>query len=239
TVHFGLVLRAKSDRAPKKPVPVVLMVKDPRGKLAKQVTLTTNDAGMATWDLPLPAFAPTGSWKAVAEIGGKTVKDLDFAVEEFVPERMKVTATMRGDGMLATEAGTVDISARYLFGGSAEGSRVDVNCSIKPGRFTPKANNQLHYGAVFVGTDTAPRETGVSDASETLDANGETAMSCGGLSAGYPVTGTLTADIAVFEAGSGRSTRQTASVAVHPETYYIGLDTGTEQAGKGTDIRFT
>ncbi|MEZ4317427.1 MAG: MG2 domain-containing protein [Myxococcota bacterium] len=239
TVHFGLVLRGKSDRAPKKPVPAVLMVKDPRGKLAKQVTLTSNAAGMASWDLGLQAFAPTGSWKAVVEIGGKTVTSWDFAVEEFVPERMKVEARMRGEGGLATEPGTVDVNARYLFGGSAEGSRVDVTCAIRPTGFRPKNNENLHYGAVFVGTDAAPRETSVSETSETLDASGEASVSCGGLAEGYPVTGSLVADVAVFEAGSGRSTRGTASVPVHPESFYIGLDTGTEKAGKGTDIRFT
>jgi len=239
TVHFGLVLRGKKDRAPKKQVPVVLQVKDPRGKLVKKVSLRTNTAGMASWDLQLPAFASTGSWSAAVEIGDKTVKSWGFAVEEFVPERMKVSAKMRGEGALSTEVQTVDVSARYLFGGSAKGSRVDVNCSIKPGRFVPAANNNLHYGAVFVGTDKAPREASASEGSGVLDEEGAATLRCGGLSEGYPITGTLTADVAVFEAGGGRSTRASASVPVHPESFYIGLDTGTEKAGKGTDIRFT
>jgi uncharacterized protein YfaS (alpha-2-macroglobulin family) len=239
TVHFGSVLRGDDHQAPAQALPVVVSVYDPRGKLAKQAPLTTNDAGMTTYDLALPAFAPTGSWSAQLEVGGNTVQSLDFAVEEFVPERMKVEATMRGDGLRATETATVDVAARYLFGGSAEGSRVDVSCSIKPGRFRPKKNTNLHYGRVFVGTDEPPRETVASSESAVLDADGEGSVPCGGLSDGYPVTGTLIADVAVFEAGSGRSTRGRASVPVHPADYYIGLDTGTEKAGRGTDIRFT
>ncbi len=239
TVHFGAVLRGDDHEAPDTALPVVLSVNDPRGKLAKQAPLTTNDAGLTTWDLSLPAFAPTGSWSASLEVGGNTIQQLDFAVEEFVPERMKVEAQMRGEGLRATETAKVDISARYLFGGSAEGSRVDVNCSVKPGRFRPKNNKNLHYGRVFVGTDEPPRETTASSESGKLDENGEASVRCGGLSDGYPVTGRLIADVAVFEAGSGRSTRGRASVPVHPADFYIGLDTGTEKAEKGTDIRFT
>lgn len=236
TVHLATLVRNEDHAAAAQGLPATLEISDPRRKVTRTTTLTLDANGMASYDLSLASFAPTGSWRAKLSIGDEVVESLSFAVEEFVPERMKVEAAMRGDGGLATEIGTVQVDARYLFGGSAEGSPVEVNCSIKPLPFRPKKNKQLHYGAVFVGSDTAPREMSVSTEKGVLDADGSLAVRCGGNTDGYPVSGRLIADVAVFEGGSGRSSRASASVPVHPETFYIGLDTPVAKVGKGDAV---
>ncbi|MCA9567396.1 MAG: hypothetical protein KC656_06115 [Myxococcales bacterium] len=236
TVHFGMLVRDASHAAAEAGLPAMLTIQDPRRKVTKTAALSLDANGLATFDLPLAAFAPTGSWRATLEIGGEEVETHPFAVEEFVPERMKVEASLVGEGLLATEAGKVDVNARYLFGGSAEGSPVEVTCSIQPRPFVPKNNKSFHYGPVWVGSDTAPVETRVSQAESKLDADGEATVACGGSEDGFPASGRLVADVAVFEGGSGRASRASASVPVHPDTFYIGLDTGVKKAGKGDRI---
>lgn len=236
TVRFGMVLRGADHHAPAAAVPMTLSILDPRRKLAKKTTLMGDAAGMQVWDLPLASFATTGSWKAVLEVGEDKVAEYSFAVEEFVPERMKVEASMQGSGHLATEAGKVDVEARYLFGGSAEGSRAQVSCSLQATPFKPKNNGQFHYGPVFVGGEKGPGSISVGDPEVTLDAEGRATVSCGGNGEGYVGTARLVADVAVFEAGSGRATRAVASVPVHPATFYIGLDTSVDKAGPDADV---
>jgi hypothetical protein len=236
TVHLGLVVRTADHIAPEAGLPATLTIVDPRRKEVETEALTLDANGMASFDLPLASFAPTGSWRATLSIGDVEVDTLPFSVEEFVPERMEVEATLRGDGLLATDTATVDVEARYLFGGSAEGSPVEVTCSIVPRAFKPANNNNFHYGAVFVGGDTAPRQMSVSSQKGTLDADGTLATKCGGASAGFPVSGRLQADVAVFEGGSGRSSRALASVPVHPETFYIGLDSGADEVASGDEV---
>lgn len=239
TVHLGMILRDRAHHAPGDPVPATLSVYDPRRKLLKKTTLTGDDNGAAVLDLPLAAFATTGSYRAQLEVGEAKVGEVRFSVEEFVPERMEVTAEMHRDGQLTGEPGTVEIDARYLFGGSAEGSRVQVACSLQSARFVPEANGQLHYGPVFVGNEGRPTAISLGQPEVTLDAAGHARVPCHGNQEHFKSTGRMTADVSVFEAGSGRATRAAASVLVHPETYYIGLNASADKATPGKDVHVT
>ena len=67
-------------------------------------------------------------------------------MEEFVPERMKVEASGAATNYALGEAVAIDVEAKYLFGGSAAGSAVELMCSLKPAAFKPKNNANFHYG---------------------------------------------------------------------------------------------
>ena len=64
---------------------------DPRAKVARKLTLKTNAAGVIAFDHALPAFADTGHWRVQLTVADKPLAAYDLQVEEFVPERMKVT----------------------------------------------------------------------------------------------------------------------------------------------------
>ena len=70
----------------------------------------------------------------------------DIQVEEFVPERMKVTATPKRDEVLAGDKVAFDIAAQYLFGGNAMDSGVELTCNVEPTSFAPAENGDLTYG---------------------------------------------------------------------------------------------
>ena len=71
-----------------------------------------------------------------------------------------------------------------------------------------------------------------------LDAEGGGTYSCpgGGRSGGFRGPAKLIARAAVFESGSGRTTVNQTSAPVHPERYYIGLDSGTTKVEAGNEL---
>ncbi|MBS1122314.1 MAG: hypothetical protein H6Q90_4542 [Deltaproteobacteria bacterium] len=91
TAHVTAIVRDGRDRAPELAVPIDVKVIDPRAKVVRKLTLKSNPAGLVTLDHALPVFADTGHWRVQLAIADKPLASLDLQVEEFVPERMKVT----------------------------------------------------------------------------------------------------------------------------------------------------
>jgi len=238
--HLAGVVRDRAHVAPTGGLPLVLELLDPRNQVVKRQPTATNAGGMFVWDLPFEDYAATGAWQAVVKAGDETLATYGFSVEEFVPERMKVEVEAQADGYLNTEAIPVKITAAYLFGGSAEGSEVELRCRMEPTPFRPSENTQLHYGSNFDDRRT-PAAVDLGTVSGVIDASGSTVMRCPSLedASGFAESGRLVAEVAVFEAGSGRTTNNRVSVPVHPAEHYLGLDSGVAKLKKGVVAPFS
>ena len=78
----------------------------------------------------------------LASAGDHSIGTYAFQVEEFVPERMKVTVgAPKNDYPESTEV-PFEISARYLFGATPSGEKVELSCSLEPAVFRPKENSK-------------------------------------------------------------------------------------------------
>lgn len=230
SAHVTAIVRDLKDRAPDQAVPVDVKLIDPRAKVARKLTLKTNPAGVVSFDQTFAAFADTGHWRVALSVADKPLASYDLQVEEFVPERMKVSVSeKKPDALLGTPA-AFDINARYLFGGSAVDSGVTLNCSVEPTRFSPAENADLTYGVEPKGKAVALGET-----RGQLDPKGALTLECPAPEedTAFTQTGELTATASVLEAGSGRATVKTAAMTMHPEKYYIGLKTKAAKASEG------
>ena len=71
----------------------------------------------------------------------------------------------------------------------------------------------------------------LGDAHGELDEEGQATIRCPAPNnAGTFIGGArVVAEVAVFEGGSGRTTRNSTSIPVHADTFYIGLDTGQQK----------
>lgn len=236
TAHLAAIVRGGADRAPPAGLPAVLDLIDPRGTLLSRQTLTTNAAGMATHDQSFAAFAVTGRYEARLAVGDRPVGAAHFQVEEFVPERLAVDAETAAPAFRLGDPLTVEVAARYLFGGVPADHRVELSCELTPGTFTPRENAELHYG-VWTGEETIKPLT-LGTVTGALDAEGKAKLACAGGedAGGFAGPATLVARAAVFESGSGRTTVGTATAAVHPEPFYIGLSSGTAKAESGDSV---
>ncbi len=237
TAHLAAVLRDERNLAPAAGMPVLLELKDPRGKTVRQTTITTNPAGMIAWDVRFDAFAGTGRYLVQAQAAKRQLGEYGFQVEEFVPERMKVTAKGERPAYLAQEAVAVDIAARYLFGGVPSGARVEMSCDLAPAAFRPGDDAAFTYGVLSL-EEKAPRPLSLGSVTGSLDDKGAARLLCPAPTSPVEIPGSLrlTARVAVFEAGSGRTTQEQATVLWHPERYYLGLSSGTATAEAGQAV---
>lgn len=246
TAHITAVVRGADDLAPvptkgdkAQGLPVELQLVDPREKVVKKLSLTANDAGVVTADLPFASFANTGKYRVVAVVGTAEIGRYQFNVEDFMPERMKVEAKAVKADVLSTEAAVVDVSASYLFGGSAGGSRVELTCELWPGEFKPKENANFTFGVWYPDRE-APKALPLGSVSGKLSEDGKAQLTCptpeqGG---GFAGPARLVARAAVFEGESGRSTQNDVQIPVHPDTVYVGLSSGQDKIGHGDTLTY-
>lgn len=234
TAHVAGVVRGRDHRAPPAGMPVDLDVRDPRGKLIRTLATTTNAAGAFEVDVPFADYANTGAWDVEARAGQQALGQVRFAVEEFVPERMEVEATVDGTDHLVTDPLPVTTEARYLFGGSAADHQVELSCRLEPVRFRPTGEGSGYtFGEPLTGHAARPVELGRVTGRLGEDGSGE--LACPELGRASAVHGAarLVADVAVFEAGSGRTSKATATATVHGAPYHLGLRTGVEKVEAG------
>ncbi len=216
-------------------LPLVGKLIDPRSKIASTLRARTNTAGMAAFDIDLQSFASTGNWTFTLEAGGKAIQTLRFNVEEFMPERMQVSIRPSQPEFRLTQPVKVQISARYLFGSSANGEKTELVCSLLPAAFSPPRVKGYVFG---LWSEEPSQPLLLGSATGNLDEKGQLVMSCPS-----PATTThsrgpskVQARVSVFESGSGRTTSQTVDVPVHPEKTYLGLKTGAQKAETGASI---
>jgi len=230
TAHVVAIVRDAKDRAPDQALPIDVKVIDPRAKIVRKVVLKTNPGGVINLDHALPAFADTGHWRVQLAVADKPLAAYDLQVEEFVPERMKVTIVPKTPENLIGTKITFEIAASYLFGGTAIDSGVKLTCSVEPERFSPTENSELTYGV-----DPKGKSVSLGEAENQLDPAGKVQLACpeGAAATAFTQTAQLTATAAVLEAGSGRATVKTAHATLHPEKFYIGVKTKTPMVSTG------
>jgi len=230
TAHVVAIVRDAKDHAPDQALPVDIKVFDPRTKVARKLAIKTNPAGELALDQAFPPFADVGLWRVVMTVADKPLATYDLQVEELVPERMAVTAAPKQAELLIGGKALFDVSAKYLFGGSAVDSGVELTCSVEPERFKPEDNGDLTYGVLPKG-----KPVSLGESRDQLDPTGKVTIACPDPATGTPFTETarLTARASVLEAGSGRATVTTASAKLHPEKYYLGVRTKVSRAVSG------
>ncbi|HYI03065.1 alpha-2-macroglobulin family protein [Hyalangium sp.] len=240
TAHVAAVLRDQENKAPPAGMPVELRVIDPREREFKKVALKTNEAGLVALDLPFEAFQDTGSYRVSLRVADREVATYGLQVEEFVPERMKVTAAVDKPGYLQGAVVPVKVEAAYLFGGSAEGSPLELACRLEPSDFKPKENANFTYG-VWRQKATEAKAVTLGQVKGEVNDKGQALVECPAreTAGGFKGPAKLVALASVFEAGSGRSTLGEAVVPMHPESYYVGLQAGVQKVSAGKPFTVT
>ncbi len=234
-VHLVAVLRDDEQHAPKKGLPVEYELFDARGRVVKKGMVETNDAGVVSVDYQLGDISPTGRWRARFLVGKRQVANHDFYVEEFMPERMKVEVQAHQQAFYPEDDPQFGVHARYLFGASAKGSRVELRCRLEPKTFVPPGRSDYKFGpAAFEAPDQHTVDLG--KASGTIGDDDNALLSCPEDNLTGSVGGKIVATASVFEAGSGRTTDETASAWLHPTHFYVGLKADEQVVENGKPV---
>lgn len=234
SAHLVGILRDANNVAPSVDMPATLELFDPREKLFKKINLKLNEAGMIDADIRFESFAATGKYKAVIKAGEAEIGNYYFSVEDFMPERMKVDVKPLSTDLVRNQQASFLVEARYLFGGSAAGSNVELSCELLPSEFKPEKNSNFFYG-VFYPDNKAPKSLALESVAGKISESDTVKLSCpvSEKVGGFAGSAKLRAVAAVFEGESGRSTQNSATIPVHPESFYIGLSSGLNKLQKG------
>jgi alpha-2-macroglobulin len=147
TMHIGLIVKAADWAKPLAGVPLEAEVLDARGLVVKKERVRVGAGGFMELAHTTQAASPTGNYtvnlnilkdgNVLRQIGSTTVK-----VQEFLPDRMKVSAQLLttggvpaaalSDGWVSPKELKGHINAQNLFGTPAENRRVELAITLSP-----------------------------------------------------------------------------------------------------------
>ena len=223
TVQLMALLRDDSATALAS-LPVTLIVKRPDGSEFTRVTHALQAAGALHQAIDIPKSSRRGRWSVAAHIDPRAaaVGRVEFSVEDFVPEKLKVDLTSDEAVLRPGRANGFAISADFLYGAPASGLTVEADLRITiddqpfPAfakyRFGPESERDK-FEPPFI-TLTAPEtdEAGKAQLEWAGDQVKDTAL---------PLRAQVSAR--VFEPGGGRATRADKAVPVRSRDLYIGI----------------
>jgi len=233
----GAVLVRDGRLAEAPPMPVVLRHLDPEGREVGSRRLTLDDTGSAEFDIELPRYSPTGHHSLELRAGEQAIGSYAFQVEEFVPDRIKVSVEARavetasGGGGLAGQ-----VTSAYLFGPPAADLGVETRVRLADTSFSPPAGFE---GYSFRNDNRSFEDREIHFEEGVLDGEGRLAFTVE-LPPDLQPPSALEARVVarVMESG-GRGVSALERMMVHPWPRYVGVHRQAEgYARPGEESRF-
>ncbi|MGB3916783.1 MAG: alpha-2-macroglobulin [Thiothrix litoralis] len=194
---------------------------DTKPLLEENLLSANEDLGFFTYRLPIPADAPTGSWKAEVRINAKDdapISSFTFHVEEFMPERMRLALSVEDKLLTTGEKLIVAAQGDYLYGAPASGNKLTAVRTVAVNRHPLDAFKDYYFG------DPADEKlVGREDLPEVL--LNETG---GGFVESPPLEGKINSPLTLSVIGSlhetgGRSVTRKLDVPFWPSQNLVGI----------------
>ncbi len=227
TVQLAGIVRGPKQVTPK-PLPARIEVLSPNGRIMRELRLQTNKSGACDVQIPIPDYALTGNYIAKMRIADRVVGRVQFQVEEFMPDRIKVAVTAdKSTYKLGEELG-IEVSAINLFGPPAVGRKVEAFCELEAVPFVkkdtiPNTGTTQWDSFVFGNTRSNFEKQRIGLGEAKTDAAGKAYYQFTvpeTLKASALLNGTL---IATISETGGRSVTASHRVVIHPYSHYVGL----------------
>lgn len=117
--------------------------------LDENISASQRELGYFDYHLAIPADAPTGEWKAEIRINSKDalpVSSFAFHVEEFMPERMKLSLKTDEKLLMAGQKLIVAVQGDYLYGAPANGNKFTSVRKVEVNRHPLPAYKDYFFG---------------------------------------------------------------------------------------------
>ncbi|WBA41852.1 alpha-2-macroglobulin family protein [Hymenobacter canadensis] len=146
TIQTNTVLRTEDWQAPPKGLPVKIRLLLPTGKEYASLQKTLNAAGSFEARFLLPPAVMTGLYTLEVFTGNDVLlTSRQLSVEEFIPDRMKVTVKASRAVVKPGQSVSAQITAQNLFGPPAADRKFEVEFSLKEKAFKPKGYEQYTF----------------------------------------------------------------------------------------------
>ncbi|HYB10134.1 MAG TPA: alpha-2-macroglobulin, partial [Alphaproteobacteria bacterium] len=219
TVNLTTLVRDAGAFAVEK-APVSLVFHRPDGVEQSRVLLVDGGDGGSYVPFRLSPTAQRGVWTVDAVLDGSTpIGAAQFRVDDFVPQRLKVTLSSKQEALAPGDRLTVDAEVRFLYGPAASDLAGDgtLQFNLDPNPFPALANYRFgrddeHFEAKPISLDLAK-----------TDANGKTVATSDPLDVpktSLPLRADI--DVDIYEPG-GRTTEASLSLPIHTQPLWIGL----------------
>lgn len=137
-VNFSVIIRDRGWHSPGT-IPVKLKFLLPTGKELKTFRKTLNEQGSLEGSIDLNEAAITGTYTLeVYTSNDILLSTRPFRIEDFVPDRIKVTAKLDKDVLEPGDKSVLNIQAVNFFGPPAAGRNYETEIQIKRKGFNPK-----------------------------------------------------------------------------------------------------
>ncbi len=167
SVHINTIVRTNEwENVPGIPVKVRILTPDGRTYLSLKKVL--NVQGAAESNFLIPGDAMTGAYPVEIYSGNDVlIGSSRFRVEEFVPDRIRVTASLDKENYASGEDILLDIQAVNLFGPPAADRNYEVELQVTPKDFRPRSFPSYTFQVNLPGNLTfgPVRREGKTDAS--------------------------------------------------------------------------
>ncbi|MCA0302660.1 MAG: alpha-2-macroglobulin family protein [Proteobacteria bacterium] len=204
-------------------LPVTLVVKRPDGSEFTRFTQPPAASGAVHQPIALPKSSRRGRWSVAAHVDPKAppVGTVEFSVEDFVPEKLKVELSSAAPLVRPSQVNTFDVKADFLYG--APGANLAVEGDL---RITVDAEPFPAYARYSFGSQQARKDFEppfLTLKAPDTDEAGRTRFEWGGdlKDTDLPLRAQLVAR--VFEPGGGRATKADLALPVRTRDVYLGI----------------
>jgi len=147
TIHTNAVVRTDDWATPPAGLPVKVRLLLPTGKEYASLGEKLSATGAVESRFILPTTVMTGLYALEVLTGNDILlTSRQVSVEEFIPDRLKVTVAARPAVLRAGQLVTASLQAQNLFGPPAAGRRFEVEFSLKEKKFAPAKYAAYSFG---------------------------------------------------------------------------------------------
>ena len=137
-INFSVIVRDKLWRVPGQ-LPLRFRLLYPNGKEFRTFRKTLNEQGSAEAQIDIPQSAITGTYTLEAYTTTDVlIATSNFNVEEFVPDRIRLTAKINKKILSPGDKASIDLNAVNFFGPPAAGRNYELEIQVKQKDFRPK-----------------------------------------------------------------------------------------------------
>ena len=224
TANLAVVVRGKYNVTPPS-FPVLMQVLGPDKRIMRELRGQINAEGAAEFNVSFPDYVKTGTYTAQLLVAEQEVGRTQFSVEEFMPDRIKVTVKADKDIYDVGDEATINVAAVNLFGPPAADQKVVVTCDIESEQFSPEKWRSFSFHNQAMKFKKQRLALGESK----TDAEGKAIYLLDipeNFSPPSSLRGILTATVS--EPG-GRAVSAYQRFSIHPYSHYVGI----RRAGEG------
>ncbi len=215
--------------------PVLIKIISPTGKMYDEFKETLNNEGSFDISFKMETYSQSGQYRADVYTGSENlIGSYNFNVEDFVPDKIRVTLKTDKDDIKPGESVNISVDAEYLFGAKASDLKYESDFQLRHNTYVSKKYSPYNFGNSSFHNENIPN----TFVDGNLDGQGKANVKYTSpkdlKSAGY-ISGY--AFISVFGL-SGRTVNRMANFNIYPNNYFVGIKSPGYYFGTNENIKF-